>query len=177
MLYICLCSWEPFYGLNQEEVIEANKAAQFDFDLPAWEDVSGEAKDLVRGHAWGFSDTTCIIIFFALDDFSPSFSPEGIRGASNCFEVKDDIRLFFYGCVAFKRYVVRTVRAVCTSRCCSLPHVLGAAVYFLSLHHQKRCCYLHPNRPPDYQFCSPGLRKSHLANPPPPPPYSGRSRR
>lgn len=49
MLYLCLSGMEPFYGMNEQEVRAANRRAEFGFNLPAWESISDEAKDLVSG--------------------------------------------------------------------------------------------------------------------------------
>jgi Protein kinase domain len=47
-LYVMLCGYEPFYGENDDELKEANKAAVFDFPNEEWNNVSTEAMDLVR---------------------------------------------------------------------------------------------------------------------------------
>ena len=47
MAYTLLCGHEPFYGLDQMELKEANKAAVFDFKHPVWRSVSVEAKDWI----------------------------------------------------------------------------------------------------------------------------------
>jgi len=46
--YTLLCGYEPFYGMNDKQLIEANKTAEYQFHLPEWENVSEDAKDLVR---------------------------------------------------------------------------------------------------------------------------------
>lgn len=47
-LYVMLCGYEPFYGESDEELVTANKEAQFDFPTNDWKNVSPEAKDLVK---------------------------------------------------------------------------------------------------------------------------------
>lgn len=47
MLYVCLCGYEPFFGINEDQLIAANRAAVLEFYLPEWGEVSQEAKDLV----------------------------------------------------------------------------------------------------------------------------------
>lgn len=47
-MYSCLCGYEPFYGANEEQLVAANRAAEFEFHMPEWAEVSEEAKDLVR---------------------------------------------------------------------------------------------------------------------------------
>lgn len=49
VLYMCLCGYEPFYGMNENELLAANKAAVVEFHLPEWRDVSQGARDLVSG--------------------------------------------------------------------------------------------------------------------------------
>ncbi|CAM9663528.1 unnamed protein product, partial [Choristocarpus tenellus] len=46
--YTVLCGYEPFYGRNEENLIAANKAANFEFYSPEWDEVPNDAKDLVR---------------------------------------------------------------------------------------------------------------------------------
>ncbi|CBJ32847.1 conserved unknown protein [Ectocarpus siliculosus] len=48
VLYICLCGFEPFFGVTEKDVIAANKEAVFEFPPEAWDDVSEGAKDLIR---------------------------------------------------------------------------------------------------------------------------------
>lgn len=47
VLYVCLCGYEPFYGMTEKDLIAANKKAEFEFPPAEWEDVSDGAKDLV----------------------------------------------------------------------------------------------------------------------------------
>jgi hypothetical protein len=42
-----LCGYEPFYGGNDEEMVQANKAAKFKFHDHAWAHISIEAKDFI----------------------------------------------------------------------------------------------------------------------------------
>ena len=46
-MYICLCGYEPFFGMNEEQLIAANKKAVFEFHPVEWCGVSDAAKDLV----------------------------------------------------------------------------------------------------------------------------------
>lgn len=46
---MCLCGYEPFYGVTENELLAANKAAVVKFHLPEWRDVSQGARDLVSG--------------------------------------------------------------------------------------------------------------------------------
>jgi serine/threonine protein kinase len=46
-LYVMLCGYEPFYGENEKELIEANKRGVIDFPESDWGEVSKEARDLV----------------------------------------------------------------------------------------------------------------------------------
>lgn len=48
VLYVCLCGYEPFFGVNEADLIAANRAAVYEFHVPEWEEVSEAAKDLVR---------------------------------------------------------------------------------------------------------------------------------
>ncbi|CAN0306824.1 unnamed protein product, partial [Laminaria digitata] len=47
VLYVCLCGYEPFFGVNEEQLIAANKKAVFEFHTVEWCGVSDSAKDLV----------------------------------------------------------------------------------------------------------------------------------
>lgn len=51
VLYVCLCGYEPFFGITDTEVKEANKKAVFAF-AEGWEEVSDSAKDLVGWCCW-----------------------------------------------------------------------------------------------------------------------------
>ena len=48
MLYILLCGYPPFYGDNNQEILEMVRVGQFEFDGEEWDSVSNEAKDLIR---------------------------------------------------------------------------------------------------------------------------------
>ncbi|CAN0015061.1 unnamed protein product [Ectocarpus sp. 6 AP-2014] len=48
VLYICLCGFEPFFGVTEKDVIAANREAVFEFPPEAWDNVSEGAKDLIR---------------------------------------------------------------------------------------------------------------------------------
>lgn len=47
VVYILLCAYEPFYGVNDQQLRAANKAVAYQFHSPEWDSVSPEAKDLV----------------------------------------------------------------------------------------------------------------------------------
>jgi serine/threonine protein kinase len=47
-LYVMLCGYEPFYGENEKELIQANKHAEIDFPSSEWGRISPEARDLVE---------------------------------------------------------------------------------------------------------------------------------
>ncbi|MGK3740507.1 MAG: serine/threonine protein kinase [Bacillariaceae sp.] len=47
-LYVMLCGYEPFYGENEKELIQANKHAEMDFPSSEWGRISPEARDLVE---------------------------------------------------------------------------------------------------------------------------------
>lgn len=48
MLYLMLSGYPPFDGESQEEIFEAILEGKFDFDDEEWEDVSEDAKDMIR---------------------------------------------------------------------------------------------------------------------------------
>jgi len=48
ILYILLCGYPPFYGDDDQEILRAVKKGAFDFDGEEWEEVSSEAKDLIK---------------------------------------------------------------------------------------------------------------------------------
>jgi calcium-dependent protein kinase len=48
ILYILLCGSPPFYGKSDEEIYKKVLAGKFDLEKPIWNEVSEEAKDLVR---------------------------------------------------------------------------------------------------------------------------------
>ncbi|RLN48199.1 hypothetical protein BBJ29_000307 [Phytophthora kernoviae] len=45
--YTMLCGYEPFFGVNDEELIQMNKWVDYEFEEPEWSNISDEAKDLV----------------------------------------------------------------------------------------------------------------------------------
>lgn len=48
MLYILLCGYPPFYGDDNKEILEMVQKGIFDFDGEEWDEVSSEAKDLIK---------------------------------------------------------------------------------------------------------------------------------
>lgn len=48
MLYIMLCGYPPFYGETDEEILEAVINGVYDFDDEVWDEVSEDAKDLIK---------------------------------------------------------------------------------------------------------------------------------
>lgn len=48
ILYILLCGYPPFGGRNEDEIIAKVKKGKFTFDKDDWENVSSEAKDLIK---------------------------------------------------------------------------------------------------------------------------------
>ncbi len=48
MLYILLCGYPPFYGDDNKEILEMVQKGDFDFDGEEWDEVSAEAKDLIK---------------------------------------------------------------------------------------------------------------------------------
>lgn len=47
MLYILLCGYPPFYGDNNQEILQMVSKGKFDFDGEEWDDISDDAKDLI----------------------------------------------------------------------------------------------------------------------------------
>lgn len=47
MLYILLCGYPPFYGDNNNEILQMVSRGNFDFDGEEWDDISADAKDLI----------------------------------------------------------------------------------------------------------------------------------
>ncbi|KAG7391475.1 Serine/threonine-protein kinase dclk1 [Phytophthora boehmeriae] len=45
--YTMLCGYEPFFGVNDEELIQMNKWVDYEFEEPEWSNISDEAKDLI----------------------------------------------------------------------------------------------------------------------------------
>ena len=48
MLYILLCGYPPFYGDDNNEILAMVQKGGFDFDGEEWDDVSPDAKDLIK---------------------------------------------------------------------------------------------------------------------------------
>lgn len=48
ILYILLCGYPPFFGDNDQEILDSVRKGYFDFDGPEWVYVSEEAKHLIR---------------------------------------------------------------------------------------------------------------------------------
>lgn len=48
ILYILLCGYPPFYGDDDQEILRMVKKGVFDFDGEEWDEVSSEAKDLIK---------------------------------------------------------------------------------------------------------------------------------
>lgn len=47
-LYVMLCGYEPFYGENEKDLIEANKKAAIEFNDSDWKSTSDLARDMIR---------------------------------------------------------------------------------------------------------------------------------
>jgi len=45
--YILLCGYEPFFGLDDNDLVRANREASFEFHSPQWDSVSDAAKDFI----------------------------------------------------------------------------------------------------------------------------------
>ncbi|CAI5708510.1 hypothetical protein KXD40_004892 [Peronospora effusa] len=45
--YTMLCGYEPFFGVNDEELIQMNKRVEYEFEEPEWASISDEAKDMI----------------------------------------------------------------------------------------------------------------------------------
>ena len=48
MLYILLCGYPPFYGDDNTEILQMVAKGEFDFDGEEWDDISTDAKDLIK---------------------------------------------------------------------------------------------------------------------------------
>lgn len=48
MLYILLCGYPPFYGDDNQEILAMVQKGVFDFEGEEWDNVSPEAKDLIK---------------------------------------------------------------------------------------------------------------------------------
>ncbi len=48
MLYILLCGYPPFYGDNNQEILQMVQRGHFEFDGEEWDAISADAKDLIK---------------------------------------------------------------------------------------------------------------------------------
>ena len=48
ILYILLCGYPPFYGDDDQEILQMVAKGKFDFDGDEWDDISKDAKDLIK---------------------------------------------------------------------------------------------------------------------------------
>ena len=48
IIYILLCGYPPFYADNAPALFKKIMDVKYDFDDPSWDEVSDEAKDLIR---------------------------------------------------------------------------------------------------------------------------------
>ena len=48
ILYILLCGYPPFYGDDDQEILQMVQKGKFDFDGEEWDEISKEAKDLIK---------------------------------------------------------------------------------------------------------------------------------
>ena len=48
MLYILLCGYPPFFGDDNNEILQMVSRGEFDFDGEEWDDIDNQAKDLIR---------------------------------------------------------------------------------------------------------------------------------
>ena len=48
ILYILLCGYPPFFGDDDNEILQMVAKGKFDFDGEEWNEVSKEAKDLIK---------------------------------------------------------------------------------------------------------------------------------
>ncbi len=48
IMYILLCGYPPFYGDDDQEILRMVKKGAFDFDGEEWDEVSKDAKDLIK---------------------------------------------------------------------------------------------------------------------------------
>jgi calcium-dependent protein kinase len=48
ILYILLCGYPPFYGDDDQEILQMVQKGRFDFDGEEWDSISKEAKNLIK---------------------------------------------------------------------------------------------------------------------------------
>jgi len=48
ILYILLCGYPPFYGDDDQEILQMVQKGKFDFDGEEWDEISREAKSLIK---------------------------------------------------------------------------------------------------------------------------------
>ena len=48
ILYILLCGYPPLYGDDDQEILQMVAKGKFDFDGEEWNEISKEAKDLIK---------------------------------------------------------------------------------------------------------------------------------
>ena len=48
MLYILLCGYPPFYGDDNNEILQMVSRGEFDFDGEEWDEIDASAKDLIK---------------------------------------------------------------------------------------------------------------------------------
>lgn len=48
ILYILLCGYPPFYGDDDQEILQMVQKGKFDFDGEEWDEITKEAKDLIK---------------------------------------------------------------------------------------------------------------------------------
>jgi len=48
MLYILLCGYPPFYGDDNNEILQMVSRGEFDFDGEEWDEIDNSAKDLIK---------------------------------------------------------------------------------------------------------------------------------
>ena len=49
IMYILLCGVPPFYGETDDQIYAAVREGKYDIEGPEWDDISPEAKDLIKG--------------------------------------------------------------------------------------------------------------------------------
>ena len=48
MMYILLCGYPPFFGDDNNEILQMVSRGEFDFDGEEWDDIDAQAKDLIK---------------------------------------------------------------------------------------------------------------------------------